>query len=37
MACRAIAEAHGGTIAFAPKGARGCRVELRLPSRQEAA
>jgi len=34
MACRTIAEAHGGTIAFAPAGSRGCRVELRLPSRQ---
>ena len=35
MACREIAEAHGGTIAFAPGGAHGCRVELRLPSRQK--
>ena len=35
MACRAIAEAHGGTITFAPGGASGCRVELRLPSRQK--
>jgi signal transduction histidine kinase len=35
MACRAIAEAQGGSIAFAPGGARGCRVELRLPSRQK--
>jgi len=33
MACRAIAEAHGGSVTFAPGGARGCRVELRLPSR----
>jgi signal transduction histidine kinase len=36
MACRAIVEAHGGTISFAPVDARGCRVELRLPSHQEA-
>jgi signal transduction histidine kinase len=35
MACRAIAEAHGGTISFAASGARGCRVALRLPSRRE--
>jgi len=36
MACRAIAEAHGGSISFAAGGTRGCRVELRLASRQGA-
>lgn len=36
MACRAIAEAHGGSISFAAGGNPGCRVELRLASRQGA-
>jgi signal transduction histidine kinase len=32
MSCRAIAEAHGGTIAWQSLGPRGCRFSLRLPA-----
>lgn len=31
MASRAVAEAHGGALAWDPSGARGCRFTLRLP------
>jgi signal transduction histidine kinase len=32
MACRAIAEAHGGAISWEQQGPRGCRFTLRLPA-----
>jgi signal transduction histidine kinase len=36
MACRAIAQAHGGSVAWEPLSPRGSRFELRLPASREA-